>query len=185
MKMATRWSATVVLVAALAACHGAGLLQVIKDLSIVPTVCAAGYFWGPSGNTACYFTITTASRRKIEMTQLPCGPGRGDACACAIACSDADVYTAGYYTVTTYATSYVACYWKNDVKIDLPGGVPPKGARALSIFISGQTIHVAGQYYDGTKCVAEEPALREITPNHFARCHYAGQLNFIPPKRPS
>ncbi len=33
--------------------------------------------------------------------------------------------------------------------------------------------------YRQDRCVAEEPELREITPGHFARCHYAGELPHV------
>jgi peptide/nickel transport system ATP-binding protein len=42
---------------------------------------------------------------------------------------------------------------------------------------SGCYFHPRCAYNDGDQCVHETPALREIVPGHFARCHYAGQLN--------
>jgi peptide/nickel transport system ATP-binding protein len=45
-------------------------------------------------------------------------------------------------------------------------------------FPSGCKFHPRCPFNDGGKCVQEEPELREIYPGHFARCHYAGQLNF-------
>jgi peptide/nickel transport system ATP-binding protein len=45
-------------------------------------------------------------------------------------------------------------------------------------FPPGCKFHPRCPFNDGKKCVAEEPELREITPGHFARCHYAGQLDF-------
>jgi hypothetical protein len=33
-------------------------------------------------------------------------------------------------------------------------------------------------FNDNQRCAQEEPELREILPGHWARCHYAGQLNF-------
>jgi oligopeptide/dipeptide ABC transporter ATP-binding protein len=45
-------------------------------------------------------------------------------------------------------------------------------------FPSGCKFHPRCPHNDSKKCVTEEPELREITPGHFARCHYAGQLGF-------
>jgi peptide/nickel transport system ATP-binding protein len=42
---------------------------------------------------------------------------------------------------------------------------------------SGCYFHPRCAYSDGDQCVHVTPELREITPDHFARCHYAGQLN--------
>jgi peptide/nickel transport system ATP-binding protein len=41
---------------------------------------------------------------------------------------------------------------------------------------SGCYFHPRCAYSDGTRCVAEEPPLREVTPEHFVSCHYAEQL---------
>jgi peptide/nickel transport system ATP-binding protein len=41
---------------------------------------------------------------------------------------------------------------------------------------SGCYFHPRCQYSDGKRCVNETPALREITPDHYAACHYAEQL---------
>ena len=49
-------------------------------------------------------------------------------------------------------------------------------------FPSGCKFHPRCPYNDGKKCVADEPELREIKPGHFARCHYAGQLDFLKPR---
>ncbi|HTQ38372.1 MAG TPA: ABC transporter ATP-binding protein [Pirellulales bacterium] len=45
-------------------------------------------------------------------------------------------------------------------------------------FPGGCKFHPRCPFNDAGKCVQEEPELREITPGHFARCHYAGQLDF-------
>ncbi len=55
----------------------------------------------------------------------------------------------------------------------IPGMVP-----SPLHFPSGCKFHPRCPYNDATKCVTEEPELREITPGHWARCHYAGQLDF-------
>jgi peptide/nickel transport system ATP-binding protein len=55
----------------------------------------------------------------------------------------------------------------------IPGMVP-----SPLHFPSGCKFHPRCPYNDKQKCVAEEPELREITPGHWARCHYAGQLDF-------
>ncbi len=55
----------------------------------------------------------------------------------------------------------------------IPGMVP-----SPLHFPAGCKFHPRCPYNDQTRCVAEEPELREITPGHFARCHYAGQLDF-------
>ncbi len=49
-------------------------------------------------------------------------------------------------------------------------------------FPSGCKFHPRCPFNDGTKCVNEEPQLREVTAGHWARCHYAGQLKFTAPK---
>jgi len=41
---------------------------------------------------------------------------------------------------------------------------------------SGCYFHPRCRYSDGERCQQEAPALREITPGHFARCHYAERL---------
>ncbi|MEZ4865022.1 MAG: ATP-binding cassette domain-containing protein [Caldilineaceae bacterium] len=42
---------------------------------------------------------------------------------------------------------------------------------------SGCYFHPRCRYSDGARCQAEAPALREITPDHFVRCHYAESLS--------
>ncbi len=42
---------------------------------------------------------------------------------------------------------------------------------------SGCVFHPRCRYNDGNRCVKEEPSLREISPNHYASCHYAEELN--------
>ncbi len=42
---------------------------------------------------------------------------------------------------------------------------------------SGCVFHPRCRYNDNDRCVREEPALREIIPNHYASCHYAGELD--------
>ena len=50
----------------------------------------------------------------------------------------------GVYNAGSYTSSYqTACYWTNATKTDLPG---VDGATATSIFVSGSTIYIAGQY---------------------------------------
>ncbi len=44
-------------------------------------------------------------------------------------------------------------------------------------FPSGCKFHPRCPYQD-EKCVNEEPELREIRPQHWARCHYAGELKY-------
>jgi peptide/nickel transport system ATP-binding protein len=41
---------------------------------------------------------------------------------------------------------------------------------------SGCYFHPRCRYSDGKRCVHETPTLREVTPNHFAACHYAETL---------
>jgi peptide/nickel transport system ATP-binding protein len=55
----------------------------------------------------------------------------------------------------------------------IPGMVP-----SPLYFPSGCKFHPRCPFNDGQRCTAEEPELREITPGHFARCHFAGQLDF-------
>ncbi len=40
----------------------------------------------------------------------------------------------------------------------------------------GCAFHTRGAFNDHARCELEEPALREIRPGHFSRCHYAGEL---------
>ncbi|MCC6165661.1 MAG: ATP-binding cassette domain-containing protein [Caldilineaceae bacterium] len=42
---------------------------------------------------------------------------------------------------------------------------------------SGCYFHPRCRYEDGTRCRQETPELREISPGHYARCHYAGELD--------
>lgn len=49
-------------------------------------------------------------------------------------------------------------------------------------FPTGCKFHPRCPYMQEPKCVVEEPTLREITPGHFARCHFAGEIEFVRPK---
>lgn len=42
---------------------------------------------------------------------------------------------------------------------------------------SGCYFHPRCQYNDNGRCVNEQPELRELSPGHFVRCHYAGELD--------
>ena len=42
---------------------------------------------------------------------------------------------------------------------------------------SGCYFHPRCQYNDNDRCQKETPALREMVPGHFVRCHYAGELS--------
>ncbi|RLT45243.1 MAG: ATP-binding cassette domain-containing protein [Chloroflexi bacterium] len=42
---------------------------------------------------------------------------------------------------------------------------------------SGCYFHPRCRYNDKDRCAKETPALREMQPGHFVRCHYAGELN--------
>jgi peptide/nickel transport system ATP-binding protein len=55
----------------------------------------------------------------------------------------------------------------------IPGMVP-----SPLHFPSGCKFHPRCAYNDKTRCVKDEPELREITLGHWVRCHYAGQLDF-------
>jgi peptide/nickel transport system ATP-binding protein len=57
----------------------------------------------------------------------------------------------------------------------LPGEVPSPAAPP-----SGCYFHPRCRYAEN-RCRQEAPALREIVPGHFARCHFAGQLNELRP----
>lgn len=41
----------------------------------------------------------------------------------------------------------------------------------------GCPFHPRCPHNDGARCLSERPDLREISPGHFARCHYAGKLD--------
>ncbi len=43
-------------------------------------------------------------------------------------------------------------------------------------FPSGCKFHPRCPISDGTRCVTEEPELREVQPGHWVRCHYAGKM---------
>ncbi len=45
-------------------------------------------------------------------------------------------------------------------------------------FPSGCKFNPRCPFKQEPRCTAEEPALREIAPGHFVRCHFAGELNF-------
>lgn len=54
------------------------------------------------------------------------------------------VYTAGrYYN----GVGWIACYWENDTRTDLPGG---SGA-AYSIYVDSGTVYTAGEYFTGNE----------------------------------
>jgi len=44
---------------------------------------------------------------------------------------------------------------------------------------TGCYFHPRCRYSDGERCVHEEPALREISPGHFAACHYSEELSLV------
>ncbi|MEZ4659473.1 MAG: ATP-binding cassette domain-containing protein [Caldilineaceae bacterium] len=44
---------------------------------------------------------------------------------------------------------------------------------------SGCYFHPRCKYSDGTRCVQESPALREVKPGHTVRCHYAGEIELM------
>ncbi len=67
------------------------------------------------------------------------------------------------------------------------GELPVRRPRLLTIpgmvpsplhFPSGCKFHPRCPFNDGARCTTEEPELREIQTGHWARCHYAGQLDF-------
>ncbi|HEY2828366.1 MAG TPA: ABC transporter ATP-binding protein [Pirellulales bacterium] len=82
------------------------------------------------------------------------------------------------YTVGLFKSRPEAGKSRNEKLLTIPGMVP-----SPLHFPSGCKFHPRCPYNDKQKCVAEEPELREITPGHFARCHYAGQLDFTAGKR--
>ncbi len=45
-------------------------------------------------------------------------------------------------------------------------------------FPAGCKFHPRCPFMQEPRCTTEEPELREITPGHFARCHFAGELDF-------
>ena len=53
-------------------------------------------------------------------------------------------------------------------------GLPPD----LSNAPPGCKFHPRCPFMKEPICTSEEPTLREITPGHFARCHFAGELDF-------
>jgi peptide/nickel transport system ATP-binding protein len=55
----------------------------------------------------------------------------------------------------------------------IPGMVP-----SPLHFPNGCKFHPRCACNDKTRCVKDEPELREISPGHWVRCHYAGQLDF-------
>ncbi|NLJ04962.1 MAG: hypothetical protein GX435_04530, partial [Exilispira sp.] len=58
------------------------------------------------------------------------------------------VYIAGYYN---NGSEDIACYWKDETKVDLETSSKSK---ANSIYVSGSDIYVAGYYYNGTNNIA-------------------------------
>jgi peptide/nickel transport system ATP-binding protein len=82
------------------------------------------------------------------------------------------------YTVGLFQSRPEAGKQRNEKLQTIPGMVP-----SPLHFPSGCKFHPRCPYNDSQKCVSEEPELREITPGHFARCHYAGQLDFVAGKR--
>jgi oligopeptide/dipeptide ABC transporter ATP-binding protein len=41
---------------------------------------------------------------------------------------------------------------------------------------TGCVFHPRCRYSDGSRCVKDVPTLREIRPDHYATCHYAGEI---------
>lgn len=62
---------------------------------------------------------------------------------------------------------------KTEKLTTIPGMVP-----SPLHFPGGCKFHTRCRFNDQNRCILEEPELREITPNHWVRCHYAGELDF-------
>ena len=69
-----------------------------------------------------------------------------------------------------------------------PAPGTPKSQKLLTIkgmvpsplrFPTGCKFHPRCPHMQEPICVAEEPQLREITPGHWARCHFAGELDLL------
>jgi peptide/nickel transport system ATP-binding protein len=82
------------------------------------------------------------------------------------------------YTVGLFQSRPEAGKSRDQKLRTIPGMVP-----SPLHFPAGCKFHPRCPYNDQVRCVTEEPELREITPGHFARCHYAGQLDFAAGKR--
>lgn len=63
---------------------------------------------------------------------------------------------------------------KNQRLNTIPGMVP-----SPLHFPAGCKFHTRCPFRQEPRCAAEEPELREIAPGHFARCHFAGELDFV------
>jgi hypothetical protein len=109
----------------------------IKEVSVfseTKNVYLAGYEWGSSYKTACYW-------ENGMMVDLMTNPSN-DSYARAIYVYNNDIYVAGYYN-----GSYdVACYWKNGVRTDLH---TTSLAHALSIFVTADHVYVSGDQASG------------------------------------
>ena len=67
---------------------------------------------------------------------------------------------------------------KNQRLNTIPGMVP-----SPLHFPAGCKFHTRCPFRQEPICTAEEPELREISPGHFARCHFAGELDFVARQR--
>ena len=67
---------------------------------------------------------------------------------------------------------------KNERLSTIPGMVP-----SPLRFPTGCKFHPRCPFAKEPICTTEEPQLREIPPGHFARCHFAGELDVVPRQR--
>jgi len=104
------------------------------------------YVAGYSGNTACYWKNGVQA-----ILPVPVGDDINSSTSSIAVGSNGDVYITGDYgTFTAGNSSYVACYWRNEMRYTLP--VPSTGTRypsAKSVAITPEgDVYIVGGYGD-------------------------------------
>jgi hypothetical protein len=109
--------------------------------------CAAGYYLVGGRSVPCYWTNGAPA---VVLKDDLGNPLTGDARVNAIAVSDGNVYTGGYYK-DEWHTAH-PCYWKGEIRTALfeDGG---NGAIAQALCVSGDTVYAAGYHYSNTGIV--------------------------------
>jgi uncharacterized membrane protein len=105
------------------------------------SIYVGGYYFDNGKNIACYW-------KDGVRTDFPAGDGHSYASA--IAVSGDSIYLAGHYNGQfngqDNSNKYIACYWKDDIKTDLPAEIG--NSYIYAITISDNILYLAGMYND-------------------------------------